>query len=125
MDPIDPFDEADFAVRKVYNENEKLRAELANYVERCVIAESELASLRASLAEKEGKLEALEWAIEDCVAHYPLDIFPDPVRTDFEHLHQRKGASERLHGSWARHLVKVIRENAALRRRATLPEEEG
>jgi hypothetical protein len=61
----------------------------------------------------EAELEALEWSLDDCLAHYPADIFPEPTEEDFAHVHARKGCSEVLHGSWARHLVKVIRDNAA------------
>ena len=59
------------------------------------------------------ELDALNWAIEDCLAHYPIDIFPEPGPDDFYHLRTGpRGISERLHGSWARHLIKVIKENA-------------
>ena len=70
----------------------------------------------ATIARLTEEVDALKWSIEDCVSHYPVDIFPDPNKEDFSHLHQRRGASERLHGSWARHLIKVIRDNAELRR---------
>ena len=76
------------------------------------------ASKDTTIARLTEELDALKWSIENCVAHYPEDIFPDPSKEDFSYLHQRRGASEHLHGSWARHLVKVIRDNAELRRRA-------
>ena len=52
-------------------------------------------------------------AIDEMEKAYPPDIFTEPGPDDFAHLRiGPRGISERLHGSWARHLVEVIRRRA-------------
>jgi hypothetical protein len=85
--------------------------EAAERVQECTCGFN--AALATGPCVHEAELEALEWSLDDCLAHYPADIFPEPTEEDFAHVHARKGCSEVLHGSWARHLVKVIRDNAA------------
>ena len=58
------------------------------------------------------ELKRLREAIDEMEKAYPSDIFTEPTPDDFAYIHKVRGLSERLHGSWARHLVEVIRRRA-------------
>jgi len=74
----------------------------------------EINAIEASPCRHEAEADALREAIDEAERAYPTDIFSEPGPDDFYHLRTGpRGISERLHGSWARHLVKVIRDNAA------------
>jgi len=49
MDPIDPFEEADFAIKRLYDENEKLKASLAEKEGQLCRAREAFAAIRNKL----------------------------------------------------------------------------
>lgn len=57
----------------------------------------------------EEELGRLNFALDEMERAYPPDIFTEPTPDDFAHVYKVRGLSERLHGSWGRHLVEVIR----------------
>ena len=68
--------------------------------------------LEALVEQLEAELTRLREAIDEMEKAYPSDIFTEPTPDDFAYIHKVRGLSERLHGSWARHLVEVIRRRA-------------
>ncbi len=66
--------------------------------------------------ELQARIKELEGALDETERAYPPDVFSEPGPDDFAYLCVGpRGMSERLHGPWARHLVKMIRERVALK----------
>ena len=86
-------------------ELKRLREELDN----AKFVEEQVRHANDGFAEENKRLRE---AIDEMEKAYPSDIFTEPTPDDFAYIHKVRGLSERLHGSWARHLVEVIRRRA-------------